>query len=101
MPDAFSPLVWLGYPDEVLEKGLAAGDPDAFAAFYDFFFPRVWRFALRRTVGREAAERLTESVLEQVLAALPERHPDGQLARLVFDTACRLVPASPEHVSNS
>jgi DNA-directed RNA polymerase specialized sigma24 family protein len=91
MQDAIPSLARVAVPDEVLAKGLVAGDPDAFAAFYDFFLPRVWRFALRRSSDRDAAERLTEAILETVVALLPQCPPDGNLASLVFAVARRVA----------
>ncbi|MCA9502992.1 MAG: hypothetical protein H6748_07300 [Spirochaetaceae bacterium] len=41
-----------------------------FEAFYDFAFPRVYRFAARRMDTRERAEALCSMILESALARL-------------------------------
>jgi DNA-directed RNA polymerase specialized sigma24 family protein len=80
-------------------EALVAGDREAFEAFYAFFFPRVWRFALRHSADAVSAERLTEAVLAAVVTALPEHGCGEQIARLVFDTARRLARSSDTDVA--
>ena len=50
--------------DESLVTRLLRGDGDAFATFFDWMFPRVYRFALVRVGGREdAAEDIAQATL--------------------------------------
>lgn len=94
MADAISPLPRVAFDRGPLAEGLLDGDARAFEEFYAFFFPRVWRFARRRSAGPEAAERLTTAVFETVVAELAEPLSDAELVRFVLDVARRLASAA-------
>lgn len=50
--------------DKELVRRLLRGDDDAFTTFFDWMFPRVYRFALVRVNGREdAAEDIAQATL--------------------------------------
>ncbi len=49
-------------PDRELASRMAAGRDDAFRLFFDRYFPRVYRFCLRR-LSEDAAEEVTQSVM--------------------------------------
>jgi DNA-directed RNA polymerase specialized sigma24 family protein len=87
MAGASSPLPRVAYARGPLAEGLLDGDARAFADFYDFFFPRVWRHARRRSADAAAAERMTAAIFEAVIEGLAQPLSDGELARLVFDVA--------------
>ncbi|HTF34735.1 MAG TPA: hypothetical protein VK714_13685 [Myxococcota bacterium] len=65
--------------DTGLVQRAALGDAEAFAAVYEQSLGRVYVFALRRTSGREAAEKLTERILEQIFGQL-----DGYTGEVPF-----------------
>jgi DNA-directed RNA polymerase specialized sigma24 family protein len=96
MADAIPLPPRLAFARSPLAEGLLGGDPRAFAEFYDFFFPRVWRFARRRAPDPQAAERLTAGIFEAVVAALAAPLPDDELAHLVFATARRVAAGAGE-----
>lgn len=56
--------------DPQLVRRAASGEAEAFAAVYQQGFNRVYRFAVRRTSGRQEAEALTERILEQSFGQL-------------------------------
>ena|GEM_PF-2706609 len=56
--------------DPRLVQRAALGDAEAFATIYEQSLGCVYAFALRRTSGREAAEKLTERILEQIFGQL-------------------------------
>jgi RNA polymerase sigma factor (sigma-70 family) len=64
--------------DLELEDGAATG-PAAFAAIYDFYFPRVYMYVRYRVGDPSAADDLTSKTFEQVLKKLdtysPKRAP--------------------------
>ena len=71
--------------------GSTAGRTDLahFESFYDFAFPRVYRFAAKRMGTEAGAEALTELILVSVLASLggvrgPENGLRGDPAELSF-----------------
>jgi hypothetical protein len=71
--------------------GSAAGRTDLahFESFYDFAFPRVYRFAAKRMDTEARAEALTELILVSVLTSLggvrgPENGLRGDPAELAF-----------------
>jgi DNA-directed RNA polymerase specialized sigma24 family protein len=94
MAGASSPLPRVAYARGPLAEGLLDGDARAFADFYDFFFPRVWRYSRRRSADPEAAERLTTAVFEAVLAELAEPLADAELVRFVFEVSRRVASGS-------
>jgi len=50
--------------DKALVRRLLAGDEEAFRQFFDAYFPRLYRFALRRTEGDDdAAEEIAQKTL--------------------------------------
>jgi RNA polymerase sigma factor (sigma-70 family) len=61
--------------DEDLLRRHAAGDPDAFVAFYRRNLPRVLAFFLRRTGDPELTADLTAEVFAAALIAAPRFHP--------------------------
>lgn len=64
-----SPIATLN--DRDLVKRLLRGDEEAFGAFFDVYFPRLYRFALARLGGNEqAAEEIVQSTLCRVVRKL-------------------------------
>jgi RNA polymerase sigma-70 factor, ECF subfamily len=65
----------------------AATDAEAFSVLYDFYFPRVWSYVIRRVSHRQTAEDLTSQVFLKVVEALPRRRNDGPFGAWVFRIA--------------
>jgi DNA-directed RNA polymerase specialized sigma24 family protein len=84
MSDGLSPLTVSDSREEGLERRLERADPAAFAAFFDFYFARVYAFAWRRLGDTDRAERLTERVLSEALGRIPTRPPGDPLGRWLF-----------------
>ena len=60
-----------------LVDALAEAKPEAFHVFFERWFPRVHRFAAKRTQGARAAERVTERALRTAIGRLREgERPD-------------------------
>lgn len=65
----------------------AATDAAAFSALYDFYFPRVWSYVIRRIGHKQTAEDVTSQVFLKVVEALPRRKNDGPFGAWVFRIA--------------
>lgn len=63
--------------DEAALIRAAQADPTAFAALYERYLPRVYRYARARSAGVDDAEDLTQAVFLRALAALPAYRPRG------------------------
>jgi RNA polymerase sigma-70 factor, ECF subfamily len=61
----------------VLVERAQNGDGAAFAALYDVFAPRVYRFFRFRVEAAEAAEDLTQRVFLKMIEQLPNYKPRG------------------------
>jgi RNA polymerase sigma-70 factor (ECF subfamily) len=78
-------------PSDVLRNGSAAAgeSPDSLpagfeieaGAFYDQWFPLVYRYFRRRTSDTETAEDLTAETFERILKALPRFQPGPEPVR--------------------
>jgi len=51
------------FDDRRLVRGMLAREEEAFNRFFDTFFPRLYRFALRRVDDADAAEELAQATL--------------------------------------
>lgn len=81
----------LGYhdTDRALVARLLEGEDEAFAAFFDRMFPRVYRFALARVGQREdAAEDVAQATLCQVVRRLQTWRGEASLFTWIC-TICR------------
>jgi RNA polymerase sigma-70 factor, ECF subfamily len=75
--------------DTALVKRLLRGDEDAFAAFFDWMFPRIYRFALTRVAGRgDAAEDIAQATLCQAIRRLETWRGEASLFTWIC-TICR------------
>src|SRR6185295_13253388 len=55
--------------DHALVRQMLAGDEAAFGEFFDTYFPRLFRFAVRR-VAEDAAEDVVQATLVQAIRKL-------------------------------
>jgi RNA polymerase sigma-70 factor (ECF subfamily) len=82
------------HPDCPVEEGLvlqqARADPARFAPIYERYFPRVYRYCLRRVDRREEAEDLACLVFVRALAGLRE-YQGGSVAAWLFRIAHNAV----------
>ena len=61
----------VSFSDKALVRRLVAGDEAAFRQFFDAHFPRLYRFALRRTGGdHDAAEEIAQKTLINAMRKL-------------------------------
>lgn len=69
------------HPNDLqLAKAVAKGDAQAFACFFDLYFPRLYRFLLRLCHGDAGlAEELTQAALVIALEALPTYRGEASL----------------------
>jgi RNA polymerase sigma-70 factor (ECF subfamily) len=68
--------------DRELVDEILAGSQEHFDLLYDAYFPRVYRFALKRLRDSHEAEDVTQEVFMTLLSALPSYQ--GQSALLVW-----------------
>jgi RNA polymerase sigma-70 factor (ECF subfamily) len=61
----------VSFSDKALVRRLLAGEEAAFRQFFDVHFPRLYRFALRRTAGdHDAAEEIAQKTLIMAMRKL-------------------------------
>lgn len=75
--DATAPPEPLPAADEAALIRAAQADPTAFAALYERYLPRVYRYARARSASSDDAEDLTQAIFLRALAALPAYRPRG------------------------
>jgi RNA polymerase sigma-70 factor (ECF subfamily) len=63
----------------------------AFTELYDFYFPKVWGFVIRRVGHKETAEDLVSTVFLKVVEALPRYKPTAPFGAWVFRIAANVV----------
>jgi RNA polymerase sigma-70 factor (ECF subfamily) len=73
----------------------ARSDHSALAALYDRYYPRIWRYCLRRLFLRERAEDVTSEVFLHVAAHLPSfaGTTEADFRRWLFRIASNAVSA--------
>ena len=72
------------------EKELAERAPKdaaAFAALYDFYFPKIWAYVIRRVGHTETAEDIVSQVFLKITEALPKRKNNAPFGAWVFRIA--------------
>jgi RNA polymerase sigma-70 factor (ECF subfamily) len=75
--------------DQALVSRMLRGDEDAFEMFFDWMFPRVYRFALARVGGREdVAEDITQAAFCQGIRRLETWRGEASLFTWIC-TICR------------
>ena len=77
-----------------LVEGVLAGAPEAFDAFYELYFGRIYLFARRRTHSEADAEDLCRSIFERVLASLRAYRDERNLDVWVLAIAKRELARS-------
>ncbi|RIL06965.1 MAG: hypothetical protein DCC71_04825 [Proteobacteria bacterium] len=70
--------------DLELVSGILAGERAHFDALYASYFPRVYRFALKRLGDTAEAEDVTQEVFETIFKALPSYRGDSSLIVWIF-----------------
>jgi RNA polymerase sigma-70 factor (ECF subfamily) len=79
--------------DRALVGRLLAGDERAFAEFFDDYFPRLFRFALRRLDDEDAAEEVVQATLVQAVRKLDTWRGEAALFTWLC-TICRREAAA-------
>ena len=70
--------------DRALVDGILAGSCKHFDELYEGYFPRVYRFALKRLSDTAEAEDVTQEVFETIFRALPSYRGDSSLLVWIF-----------------
>lgn len=84
--------VAMGLADEQALVDQAAGEPGAFAAIYDHYFPRVYNYARYRVRDAQIAEDITSQVFERALRKIGSYRPEqGAFAHWLFAIARNAV----------
>ena len=79
-------------PNEKALVTRAKAEPEAFAAIYDHYFPRIYNYIRYRVDHQENAEDLTAQVFEKALTRLNQYSPErGSLANWLFSIARHAV----------
>lgn len=73
---------WL--EDQLRVQQILSGGQEHFDALYDAYFPRVYRFALKRLGDPGEAEDITQEVFMTLLKALPSYRGQSSLLSWVF-----------------
>jgi RNA polymerase sigma-70 factor, ECF subfamily len=76
--------------EEVRIMQAARADLNRFAPLYEHYFPRIYRYCLRRVESEEAAEDLTSIIFTRVLSNISE-YRDGSVAAWMFRIAHNAV----------
>jgi RNA polymerase sigma-70 factor (ECF subfamily) len=69
----------------------AAKDAGAFAALYDFYFPKIWAYTIRRVGHTETAEDIVSQIFLKITEALPRRKNDAPFGAWVFKVATNAI----------
>ena len=77
--------------DEELVEQILGGSERAFDLLYETYFPRVYRFALKRLRDPAEAEDVTQEVFLTVLGALPSYRGDSALLVWIFGVTRNVV----------
>ena len=77
--------------DEELVRNILAGDRASFDLLYDSYFPRVYRFALKRLRDPAEAEDVTQEVFMTVLKVLGSYQGTSSLLVWMFGITRNLV----------
>ena len=80
--------------DEELMVAVRGGDRDAFAALFDRYQDRVWRFFRRRLADRPTAEELTQETFLAVLEGASRYEPRAPFPSYLFGIAFNLLAAA-------
>jgi len=70
--------------DRALVAGILTGSRKHFDELYESYFPRVYRFALKRLSDTAEAEDVTQEVFETIFKALPSYRGDSSLLVWIF-----------------
>jgi RNA polymerase sigma-70 factor (ECF subfamily) len=70
--------------DRALVANILAGSRAHFDELYESYFPRVFRFALKRLSDPAEAEDVTQEVFETIFKALPSYRGDSSLLVWIF-----------------
>jgi RNA polymerase sigma-70 factor, ECF subfamily len=70
--------------DLALVSNILGGSREAFDELYEGYFPRVYRFALKRLSDAAEAEDVTQEVFETIFKALPSYRGDSSLLVWIF-----------------
>ena len=81
---------WASSQDEVHIMQAARGDLAQFAPLYDRYFPRIYRYCLRRVDDAEAAEDLTSIIFTRALNSVSD-YAGGSFAAWLFRIAHNAV----------
>ncbi len=78
-------------PNEPDLAARAATDAEAYSALYDFYFPRIWSYVIRRVGHKETAEDLVSQVFLKATEALPRRNGDAPFGAWLFRIAANCL----------
>lgn len=82
----------MGLANEQALVDQAAVEPSAFAAIYDYYFPRVYNYARYRVRDAQAAEDITSQVFERALSKIGSyRVEQGAFSHWLFAIARNAV----------
>ena len=65
--------------DQALTRRALRGDDQAFRELFDIYFPRLFRFALRRVADEDAAEDIAQSTLVKAIVSTLVAPRNGRL----------------------
>jgi RNA polymerase sigma-70 factor, ECF subfamily len=74
--------------DRTLAKRALRGDDQAFSELFEIYFPRLFRFALRRVADENAAEEIVQSTLIRAMRSLASWRGEASLFTWLC-TICR------------
>ena len=77
--------------DAELVEEILAGSVEHFSRLYDAYFPRVYRFALKRLRDPGEAEDVTQEVFLTVFSVLPSYRGDSSLLVWIFGITRNMV----------
>jgi RNA polymerase sigma-70 factor (ECF subfamily) len=82
-------MIELANEKELAER--APKDAEAFAALYDFYFPKIWAYTIRRIGHTETAEDIVSQIFLKITEALPRRKNNAPFGAWVFRIATNTI----------